>query len=209
MRSNLTAAAKFVALALTAVAVAGSARGNLLLNPSVEDPSPAYWWSGVFGTSGGAWWWNNDPDKAHSGVCLLATGFWGSPNTSYWGQTIFGVSPGKQYDFGVWTKTESGFNGSYYLMVEFQDASGQTLLTNRSSVWTGANTTYTWRSMITDPAPAGTAQIAFSLRAEGGANSVLWDDASVEEYVIPEPSTALLTAVGLGLLVGVRRRASA
>ncbi len=171
---------------------------NLLSNPGVEEgeDQPPGWWSGSWG-DGGAWFWKGN-GTARSGSNSLAIGL-GLENetlggTGYWGQTLTQVLPGEQWEFSAWTKTETGFQGRVWLAVEFKDSQGAFLLTNQSDEVSGAHTKYARLAMQTQPAPPGTAEVTFQIRAGGNRFSVVIDDVVVSCLNHPDARLGLPVA---------------
>ena len=186
----------------TAAAPTASAHANLLTNPDFEQEGG--WWSGFDG-EGGAWRWT-DNGQARSGrnAAAIGCGRGTLGGTGYWGQTISRVMPGQQLDFSVWMKTETGFQGRVWLMAEFQDRAGKTILTNTSEIVSGEQLEYIRLNMRTEPGPPETSKLALQVRVGGNRNSAIFDDA-IARYVT-HPDITLGAPVSEEELVAWRER---
>lgn len=195
-----------VAMLALAVSASRAAEVNLLTNPGFEGDGARVegWWSGFQG-DGGAWRWT-DNGQARSGrsAAAIGCGHGTIGGTGYWGQTLARVTPGQSLDFSVWMKTETGFQGRVWLMAEFQDRTGATILTNVSEVVSGEQRDFRQLNLRTDPGPPGTAEVALQFRVAGNRNSAICDDAAAR--YVTHPDAALGAPVSEEELAAWRER---
>ena len=188
--------------------LASSASANLILNGSVEDGVwvdeanlPDYWWSTLYPSEGWSWATWKDVNDAHTGTKVLCVGGWGDGvggggedgDGSYYSQEYLNASPGDIYKMSAWVKTEYWWGDgdlTYFMRVEFRDASNTLIRRDDSEHWTGHVYEWTEASFSTDPAPAGTTRLNFVVVGEA-CGSIWFDDMHavvMQKASDPEPA---------------------
>jgi len=111
------------------------------------------------------------------------------------------------YVFSVFGNKDASFEATaVQLKLEFLDGSFGMLSASTTTV-TGAGSTWSAYE-VSGTAPGGTIYVrpvlAYSGATAGGAFK--WDDGALSSTAVPEPTSALLVALGFGILAIVRRR---
>jgi glucosylceramidase len=141
----------------------------------------------------GVWGWASWKDslEAHTGTKYVDAGAWTYGNYGVWYQDVE-AGPGQSYLGSVWARIENweegGVDPHASLSIEFRDALGRPLRTDRVEVFNGVvRAPNVWNQYVlnTDPAPATAVGARFLLRADARCTA-MFDDASVR-VVGPEP----------------------
>lgn len=196
-----------IALVL-AVVLAGTASANLLLNSDLSTPATAgqintltinNWTS--WGSDG---WYQTDIDSDWS------VKFWGTGAGMFqdWDCTADGV-----YTFTVQayqTLAEQLTTESAYLKVEWYNSDYSTQLgASTLDSLTGTDPVASWNTLSgTATAVVGAVhgRVVLGLEGTEGSGAAFFDDATVDLQAIPEPASALLGLLGVGLVAILRRR---
>ncbi|MHC4309088.1 MAG: glycoside hydrolase family 30 protein [Planctomycetota bacterium] len=165
---------------------------ELLTNPGFEEGTNTVPWDDTipptgwqkYGNWGWAGWKNNRP--AHTGTRFVDAGGFNYGEYGVWYQDII-VDVGETYICSIWARTE-GWGGDPHasMIMEFRNASGAILLTDRLDIFTGSvpsPNVWTQYVFTTQAAPAGTAYARFLLRGEAQCTA-MFDDASLVPVVI-------------------------
>lgn len=197
---------------------------NLLNNAGFENPlgfdfSNPLNWNGFFGGPGGTFLqaFNDTGATPRSGSNALVTTIRGNlPTTNGAGaftghvQTVDGsITPGQEYEFSVWARTNPSVNTGAEFRIEWYDSSNTRLPGSNQAIAASLNSDYQLFS-TTESAPAGAAIArvvlavqSFDLFGPVADTSVAWDDATFR--TAPAPASAALLGLG-GLLASRRRR---
>lgn len=133
----------------------------------------------------------------------IGGGFGGS-GTGYWSQTLIGLTPATSYSLSFEMASEAAYSGSQSITVDFTGGSStapQTFSAAPTSVnyWRGWET-----KTMTFVASSSSVTLRFGATAQ---YDVGLDNVIVNPSVVPEPSTVILTSLGLlGALASMRRR---
>jgi len=165
---------------------------ELLANPGFEEGTNTVPWDETipptnwqkYGNWGWAGWKNNRPP--HTGTKFVDAGGWNYGEYGVWYQDI-NVDVGEAYICSIWAMTEGwGDDPHASMMIEFRNASGAVLSTDRLDIFTGtvpSPNVWTQYFLTTQPAPAGTVYARFLLRGEAHCTA-MFDDASVVPVIL-------------------------
>lgn len=196
---------KYAFVALAAGAMVGQA--NLLLNPSFENALSSSDWGTTWGSGQFAReTWNNPPDGSWA-IYLKGTWAGGDNFGGGFQQVTSGITPGWEYRLSAYFYWDNNWSAQYQAMkLEFFDSNWQQLAAHTNYLQNLPEATWTLRE-ITATAPANTAYAQVVFEGSGfGSEGVLGADNFVLVTTIPEPTTAALSLLGLGLVAYLRRR---
>lgn len=222
MKSSSVVLAAAIALGVSSAASA-QIGPNLLNNAGFEDPlgfdfSNPLNWNGFFGGPGGTFLqaFNDTGATPLTGNAALVTTIRGVSGVTtglnaFTGhvQRINTITPGLEYEFSIWARTNPLVTNGAEFKIEWFDSTN-TLITSSLVPLQGVLTsTYTQFSQ-TSVAPSNVAYAQVVVAVQSFINtqpsadtSVAWDDAVFR--TIPAPGSALLLAFG-GVLASRRRR---
>ena len=190
--------------------LAGSAFANLITtnNPGFEQSIHTTWVSGCDSTNWFGWgnvesvtWSNNSGSQS-----LVFKGWMGGAGAV---ETKTAVTPDTAYEASFYQTWDGSFSATTpQLMFIWIDSGGQSLTTNTFDLTiSGAQANWNQAGMFntTSPASASSVEIQFNMGTMTAGGAYYLEDVSFAAAV-PEPTTMLLTTLGLvGLFTGRRK----
>jgi hypothetical protein len=194
-------------ISLAAAALAGTAHANLLKNYGFESALSTQDWSATWGNQQFAReTWNSPPEGSWA---IYFKGTW-SGGDNYGGglQVVTGITAGLTYNLSASFYWDNGWSSSYQAMkLEFFDSSFNLLAAYTNYLQGLPEATWAVRSITNVVAPVGSAlaQVVFEGNGFGSAGVLAGDNFVFEAQTIPEPTTAMLGLLGVGVVVCLRR----
>jgi hypothetical protein len=205
---------KQLSVLLSAVCLAAGAANaqNLLLNGDFNTPASGAWPDNWNGWNYG-WSWANHENNAgvsYDGSYYLVTGGGDNAGAGFF-QTV-PATAGTEYQLSVLSGADAWWLPTGKMTMFFLDSTsfelGQATRNTVDPAVYGQNfdAPHPWAAYsLTGTAPAGTTQIKVEFAANWPTGSIWFENAVLTAQVVPEPGTATLLALGVGLLL-VRRR---